>query len=68
MEFDYLWISNRNWLIENDSRLRTWPPYWYSGSAHLKMLFHLMTNKLPSIGVELEKDQCKSVEMRELNK
>ena len=26
-----------------------------------------MQNKLPSIGAELEKDQCKGVEIRDLN-
>ena len=31
------------------------------------MLCHLMQNKLCSVVVELEKDRCKGVEMRELN-
>ena len=31
----------------------------YSGSAHEKMLCHLMQNKSSGIDAELEKDRCK---------
>ena len=54
-------------MIKNDSQLKKVLSEKYFSLNYQKMLCHLMQNQLLSIDAELEKDQFKGLEMRNLN-